>query len=160
MTITRNLLARALRRWAIVASLLILAAACALSTIPFARGESAPAAPSRSGPVPINTRYIPPGTYTAIVLTSNATTRRWIVSLKTTRGTFPITIGGATNVIIPFEKGWTVLAADQARIESPYVPFEDVSRRDLFDGNENLAISAWGITEQGPVEFAAPVVKP
>lgn len=121
---------------------------------------SAAAAPSAPRPAPISSRYLPPGTYTAIVITSNATTRRWIVSLKSKQGTFPITIGGSTNVVIPFEKGWTVLASDEARIESPYVPFEDVSRRDLLDGNENLAISAWGITDRGPVEFAKPVLVP
>ncbi len=138
-----------IRRWLVLSAAIVLLGLPALGT--------APAATAAPGPVPINTRFIPPGTYTAIVLTSNATTRRWIVSLKSRKGTFPITIGGATNVIIPFEKGWTVFATDEARIESPYVPFEDVSRRDLLDGNENLAISAWGITEQGPVEFAAPV---
>jgi hypothetical protein len=116
-----------------------------------ARGAAAP------GPVPMYARYLPPGKYTAIVVTSNATKRRWILSLKTRKGTFPITIGGATNVVIPFENGWDVLASDEARLESPYVPFEDLSKRDLLDGNENLAISAWGITDRGPVEFAAPL---
>ncbi len=149
MTITRLRSVLKVRRSTLAAGVLVLLGVSAFGTAPVAT-----AAPRM---VPVNSRFIPPGTYTAIVLTSNATTRRWIVSLKSRKGTFPITIGGATNVIIPFEKGWTVFATDEARIESPYVPFEDVSRKDLLDGNENLAISAWGITEQGPVEFAAPV---
>ena len=43
-----------------------------------------------------------------------------------------------------------------ARIESQYIPFEDITQRNLLDGNENLGIAAWGITDRGPVNFAPP----
>ena len=107
----------------------------------------------------LNTVYMPPGKYTAIVLTSNAQDRRWIVSLKTNTGSYPITIGPTLTVTIPFEGGWTVQPDMNARIESKLVPFEDLSERNLLDGNETLGISAWGITDRGPVNFAPPKKK-
>lgn len=108
----------------------------------------------------VNTVFMPPGKYTAIVMTTNARDRRWIVALKTNSGTFPITLGPMQTVTIPFEDGWKVVADMNARIESRLVPFEDLSQRNLLDGNENLGISAWGITESGPVNFAPPAPAP
>ena len=105
----------------------------------------------------VNSVFLPPGEYSAIVLCTNARDRRWIVALKTTAGSFPITIGPNQTVTIPFEKGWSVRSEMQARLESRLVPFEDLSERNLLDGNENIGISAWGITDKGPVPFALPV---
>lgn len=102
----------------------------------------------------VNAVYLPPGKYTAIVIATTAKNRRWIVSLKSTRGNFPITVGDESTIVIPFAGGWTVKAEDQARLESKYVPWEDIGERNLLDGNEYLALTAWGITDQGPVPFA------
>ena len=44
--------------------------------------------------------WIPPGRYTAIVIATNGTTRRWIVSLRTTKGRFPITVPPMQTTII------------------------------------------------------------
>lgn len=103
-----------------------------------------------------STAWIPPGRYTAIVIATNAPTRRWIVSLKSSRGSFPITVAPAQTTIIPFDEPWLISPNDQARLESIDVPFENIGRETpLAEGN--LCLSAWGITENGPVEF---VIKP
>ena len=103
-----------------------------------------------------NTVFLPPGNYTSIVIATTAKDRRWIVSLKTSKGVFPITVAAGETTVIPFASGWRVTANDQARIESRYVPFEDLSERTPVDGNENVALSAWGVTDQGPVNFVPP----
>lgn len=115
--------------------------------------------PTPTPPIPdsaIAALYLPPGKYTAIVLTSNAKERRLIVSIKTSRGSFPVTIAPQSTLIVPFEGGWTVQASDNARVESAYTPFEDIGLRNPISDNENLGISAWGITDRGPVNFAPP----
>ena len=119
-------------------------------------GPTAPTSPPQNVS-DVNTVFLPPGDYSAIVLCTNARDRRWIVALKTSAGSFPITVGPNQTVTIPFEKGWTVRSEMQARLESRLVPFEDLSERNLLDGNENIGISAWGITDKGPVTFALPV---
>lgn len=150
------------RRWARAVGLVALAAGVGAAGLGMA--QQVP-----NGPVPIpttrppvgevNTLFLPPGNYTAIVVTTTGKDRRWWVSLKTAKGTFPITVGPQETVTIPFTSGWRVSASDQARIESRFVPFEDISERTPVDGNETLALSAWGITDQGPVNFALPVRK-
>jgi hypothetical protein len=113
--------------------------------------------PGRSTVSEVNTLYMPPGKYTAIVIATTAKNRRWIVSLKSTRGSFPITVGDETTIVIPFDDGWQVKADDQARLESKFVPWEDIGERNLLDGNEYVSLAAWGITDQGPVSFSPPV---
>lgn len=97
--------------------------------------------------------WLPPNKkYTAIILTSNAKERRWIVSIRTKTGNFPVTIGPGETVTIPFIEGWSVTSNDEARIESQYIPFDDPTQRNLL-GSENLSVSAWGVTPSGPVNF-------
>ncbi len=104
----------------------------------------------------ITEAWIPPGRYSAIVIATNGTTRRWIISLRTTNGRFPITVPPLETTIIPFDEPWVVLPQDQARLESIDVPFDDISR-DTPLAESNLCLSAWGITDKGPVAF---VIRP
>jgi hypothetical protein len=104
----------------------------------------------------IETVYLPPGKYTAIVLTSSAREKKVVVTLKVGKGSFPVTIAPQSTLVIPFEQGWTVQASDNARLESAYTPFEDISLRNPLADNDNLGVSAWGITPSGPVNFAPP----
>jgi hypothetical protein len=115
-----------------------------------------PIAPSGGPRGEWNTVFLPPGTYTAIVIATTAKDRRWVVTLRTAKGVFPITVAPGETTVVPFTGGWRVNAADQARLESKYVPFEDISERTPVDGNENVSLGAWGITDQGPVNFAPP----
>lgn len=96
--------------------------------------------------------WLPPGRYHSIIIATNAENRRWIVSLKTARSSFPITVAAAENTVITFPQPWTVAANDQARLESIDVPFGDIARDSpLAEGN--VCLSAWGITDTGPVAF-------
>lgn len=139
---------------------LIAAAAIVATGAGLTTAQPVPTAPSppmpKAPPGELNTLFLPPGNYTAIVIATTGKDRRWFLSLKTARGSFPITIGPEQTVTIPFTAGWKVTAGDQARLESRLVPFEDLSERTPVDGNETLALSAWGITDQGPVNFAPP----
>ena len=133
-----------------------------------------------AGSMPVYAAWVPPGRYTAFVISSNARDRRWIVTIRSSKagagptpgvnlpangtpingvsqaGSFPVVLPPQTPVTIPFEGGWLIKAEDLVRIESQFIPFEDISQRNLMDGNDVLAISAWGITPDGPVNFWPP----
>jgi len=149
---------RLARPLALIGAVLLALAGAGLTTAqPVPTAPSLPTIPApRTPPGEINTLFLPPGNYTAIVIATTGKDRRWFISLKTSRGSFPITIGPEQTITIPFTAGWKVAPGDQARLESRLVPFEDLSERTPVDGNENLALSAWGITDQGPVNFAPP----
>lgn len=103
-----------------------------------------------------HTAWLPPGRYHSIIIATNADERRWIVSLKTARSSFPITVAAAETTVIDFPQPWTVAASDEARLESIDVPFGDIGRETpLAEGN--VCLSAWGITDTGPVNF---VIRP
>lgn len=107
----------------------------------------------------IHTAWLPPGRYHSIIIATNAETRRWIVALRTTRATFPITVAPAENTVITFPEPWTVTANDQARLESIDIPWGDISRDSpLVEGN--LLLSAWGVTDTGPVNFVIRPARP
>jgi hypothetical protein len=106
--------------------------------------------------VPIHQAWVPPGTYTAMVFSTNAKDRRWIVTLRTAEGSYPVAVPPGETVVLPFAGGWQILPTESVRIESQYAPFEDPTRRNLMDGNENLTVSAWGIGPNGPVTFRPP----
>ena len=74
---------------------------------------------------PQYTAWIPPGTYTAIVLNSSGDQRRWAVSLMTRGTNVPIVVPPGDNIVIPFKDGWTVSAHDEPRLVSNLVPFDD-----------------------------------
>lgn len=95
--------------------------------------------------------WLPPATYTAIVVNSNADTRDWAISLRTTRGVFPIVVPPHANVIIPFEGGWTIDARDEARLLSEHVPFADITAPNQLGEDDRLILSAWAISPNGPV---------
>ena len=96
--------------------------------------------------------WLPPGTYTAVVLNSSGDERRWAVSLRTKTLNVPIVVPPADNVVVPFKDGWTVAAADEARIVSRLVPFDDSAMYNKFGERPNYVLSAWGITANGPVQ--------
>ena len=104
--------------------------------------------------------WLPPGTYSAIVLNSSGDERRWAVSLRTTKLNVPIVVPPADNVMVPFKDGWTVVAADEARIVSRLVPFDDSALYNKFGERPNYVLSAWGITANGPVQFVYREVGP
>ncbi len=97
--------------------------------------------------------WIPPGEYTAIVLCSSGEDRRWAVSLTTNTVGVPIVVRPGEDVVIPFERGWRVNASDEAHIASRLVPFDDAAKYNLVGERPDFVLSAWGITETGPVQF-------
>ncbi len=97
--------------------------------------------------------WIPPGEYTAIVVSSNADTRNWAISLRTKGGVFPLTVTPQQNVVIPFERGWKITADDEARVLSEHIPFGDFTAFNQFGEENPILLSAWGITAGGPVPF-------
>ena len=103
--------------------------------------------------------WVPPGTYSAIVLCSSGDERRWAVSLTTRSGSVPVVIRPGENVVLPFEGGWTVKAADEARFVSNLVPFDDAAIYNKVGEEPRFILSAWGITPGGPVPFAYRDVK-
>jgi hypothetical protein len=103
--------------------------------------------------------WIPPGTYSAIVLNSSGNERRWAVSLMTRSTSVPIVVPPSDNVTISFREGWTVKVDDEARIVSNLVPFDDSALYNKFGEQPKYVLSAWGITAQGPVAFAYREVK-
>lgn len=116
------------------------------------------AARARSQPVTpvIRTPYsawAPPGEYTAFVLCSSGDERRWAVTLATRSGSVPVVVGPGENVVVPFERGWTVRATDEVRFISNLVPFDDAAAYDKVGDEPGFVLSAWGITPAGPVPF-------
>jgi hypothetical protein len=104
--------------------------------------------------------WVPPGTYSAIVMNSSGDERRWAVSLMTTKLSVPIVVPPGDNVIIPFKEGWTVVAADEARIVSRLVPFDDSALYNKVGERPDYVLSAWGISATGPVPFVYREVGP
>ncbi len=103
--------------------------------------------------------WIPPGTYTAIIVCSSGEQRRWAVSLETLGFNVPIVVRPGENAIVPFEQGWTVHPGDEARMTSRLVPFADAARHNLVGERSDFVLSAWGITAGGPVAFVYRDVK-
>lgn len=98
--------------------------------------------------------WIPPGTYTAIVLNSSGNERRWAVSLMSRQTNVPIVVPPSENVVLEFKDGWTVHADAEARIVSNLVPFDDSALFNKVGEQPRYVLSAWGITANGPVQFA------
>jgi hypothetical protein len=103
--------------------------------------------------------WIPPGTYSAIVLNSSGDQRRWAVSLMSRSLNVPIVVPPVDNIVIPFKDGWTVKADDEARLVSNLVPFEDSALYNKVGEQPRYVLSAWGITAAGPVPFVYKDVK-
>ncbi|MBX3364464.1 MAG: hypothetical protein KF866_06845 [Phycisphaeraceae bacterium] len=97
--------------------------------------------------------WVPPGTYTAIVISSSGEQRQWPVALVTKGSRSAIMVRPGQQVVIPFEGGWTIDKDDLVRIESDRVPFFDYSLLDPLDGSDIFVLHAWGITPNGPVSF-------
>ena len=97
--------------------------------------------------------WIPPGTYTAIILNSSGNERRWAVSLMTTSKNVPIVVPPSDNIIIPFAGGWTVQPEDEARLVSNLVPFDDSALFNKVGEQPKYVLTAWGITAAGPMQF-------
>lgn len=97
--------------------------------------------------------WIPPGTYSAIVLNSSGDQRRWAVSLMTTSTNVPIVVPPGDNIVIPFRDGWKVDPDSEARLVSNLVPFDDSALFNKFGEQPKYVLSAWGITATGPVKF-------
>jgi hypothetical protein len=117
-------------------------------------GTSRPS-PSNSRPTryPQFAAWIPPGTYSAIILNSSGDERRWAVSLVSRNTSVPIVVPPRDNIIIPFKDGWTVDAKDEARLISNLVPFDDSALYNKVGEQPKYVLSAWGITATGPVRF-------
>lgn len=107
----------------------------------------------RSPDDPQYVAWIPPGTYTAIVLNSSGDERRWAVSLMTRRLNVPIVVPPRDNIVLPFKEGWTVHADDEARLVSNLVPFDDSALYNKVGEQPKYVLSAWGITPTGPAPF-------
>jgi hypothetical protein len=103
--------------------------------------------------------WIPPGTYSAIVLNSSGDERRWAVALMVRDTSVPIVVPPADNIVIPFKDGWTVEAKDEARLVSNLVPFDDSSKFNKYGERPDYVLSAWGITNNGPVQFVYRAIK-
>jgi hypothetical protein len=116
-----------------------------------ATGREAPA--PVAVPAAVRDLWIPPGTYTGIVIVSSATTRRWVVSLSSNEKNFPVAIAPAASVIIPFERGWEVHPNDNARITIDGVQTTVPTSTTLLADETTMAISAWGISPTGPIQF-------
>ncbi len=97
--------------------------------------------------------WIPPGTYSAIILNSSGDQRRWAVSLMTKTSNVPIVVPPSDNIIVPFKDGWTVTADSEARLVSNLVPFDDSALFNKVGEQPKYVLSAWGITAAGPVQF-------
>lgn len=137
-----------------------------IAAAPFAVGALAMSGASRVQPQPagaggagdrgrdrVYTAWVPPGTYTALVVCSSGEDRRWTVSLMSNGVNVPLVVRPGENVIVPFAGGWTVNPGDEARVVSRLVPFDDAARFNLVGQPSEYVLSAWGITSAGPVEF-------
>jgi hypothetical protein len=97
--------------------------------------------------------WIPPGTYSAIILNSSGDERRWAVSLMYGKTNVPIVVPPRDNIVIEFKDGWTVSPSDEARLVSNLVPFDDSALYNKVGEQPKYVLSAWGITARGPVQF-------
>jgi hypothetical protein len=104
---------------------------------------------------PIYEAWVPPGTYTALVISSSGENRQWPVALRTKTQRVPIIVRPGENVVIPFEGGWRIGADDLVRFESDRVPFFDHSLLDPLDGLDTFVLTAWGVTKDGPVALVS-----
>jgi hypothetical protein len=124
--------------------------AAATQPVPIRRDEST----RRPIDGPKFAAWIPPGTYSAIVLNSSGDQRRWAVSLMTGSTNVPIVVPPSDNIVISFKDGWTVAAGDEARLVSNLVPFDDSALFNKVGEQPKYVLSAWGITAAGPVQFS------
>jgi hypothetical protein len=131
---------------------LALVVAAAIPTLVFLSAASQPDRRPIDGPK--YAAWIPPGTYSAIVLNSSGNERRWAVSLMTRRSNVPIVVPPGDNIVINFRDGWTVGADDEPRLVSNLVPFDDSALYNKVGEQPKYVLSAWGITAGGPVQFA------
>jgi len=97
--------------------------------------------------------WIPPGKYSAIILNSSGDERRWAVSMMSGTTNVPIVVPPRDNIIIEFKDGWTVNPADNARLVSSLVPFDDSALFNKVGEQPKYVLSAWGITAAGPIQF-------
>lgn len=135
-----------LRRICIVAG--VLAPLAGIAMLGAGRG-----APVAEAPAAVRELWIPPGTYTGIVFVTTAQQRRWVAALCKENERFPVTLGPGATVVIPFERGWEVRPEDRARvIVDGVVARVPTDAASLMDEGA-IAISAWGITPNGPVQF-------
>lgn len=104
---------------------------------------------------PIYEAWVPPGTYSALVISSSGVQRQWAVALRTKTQRVPIIVRPGENVVIPFEGGWTIKKDDLVRFESDRVPFFDHSLLDPLDGLDTFVLTAWGVTKDGPVALVS-----
>lgn len=141
-------------RAAVLISSLLLLAVIALLPRADAQVQPQPREPGR-----LYAAWLPPGTYTAIVINSNADVRPWSISLRTKHAAFPIVVPPRENVIIPFQHGWTIDAAVEARLVSEHVPFGDIAAHNQLADDERLLLSAWAISPSGPVPMLFREVK-
>ena len=54
---------------------------------------------------------------------------------------------------------WTVKAGDNAKLVSNLVPFDDSALFNKVGEEPRYVLSAWGITAEGPVQFAYREIK-
>jgi hypothetical protein len=106
----------------------------------------------------IHEAWLPPGEYSAIVLTPNVNTgtRRWIVHLWCRGQSVPIAVAPGESTVIPFTEGWEVRANDRVHLTSARVPFGTLEDFDPLDGEPVMEIAAWGIAKAGPVRLVPP----
>ncbi|MCC6284320.1 MAG: hypothetical protein IT439_03310 [Phycisphaerales bacterium] len=104
---------------------------------------------------PVYEAWVPPGAYTALVISSSGENRQWPVALRTKSQRVPIIVRPGENVVIPFEGGWKIEADELVRFESDRVPFFDHSLLDPLDGLDTFVLTAWGVTKDGPVALVS-----
>lgn len=132
----------------IIVPVVFLAALCGVALLGAGRASSAPT-PAAA----VRQLWIPPGTYTGIVVVSTAQRRRWVVALSTNEGKFPIAAPPGGTVVVPFERGWEVRVDDKAHIVVDGVLTNVSTDPASLTDEAAIAITAWGITQNGPVEF-------
>lgn len=119
----------------------------------------APDQPVRRYDGPQYAAWLPPGKYSAIILNSSGDQRRWAVSLMYRDKSVPIVVPPGDNIVIEFKDEWSVAAADEARIVSNLVPFDDSAQFNKVGEEPKYVLSAWGITSAGPVPFVYREIK-
>jgi hypothetical protein len=119
----------------------------------------APDQPVRRYDGPQYAAWLPPGKYSSIILNSSGDQRRWAVSLMYRDKSVPIVVPPGDNIVIEFKDEWSVAAADEARIVSNLVPFDDSAQFNKVGEEPKYVLSAWGITSAGPVPFVYREIK-